>query len=283
MLLSTKHMLHQAQKKGYAVPAFNIHNLETALAVVQGAEAMQSPVILAATPGTLSFNGRPYITAIIKELAQQSKVPVTFHLDHHESFEDIRPSVDIGCRSVMIDASHDPFEENVRKVQEVVHYVQALGGTVEAELGRLGGMEEHISVKENEATLTDPLSAKEFVERTSIDSLAVAIGTAHGLYKAEPKLDFERLKAIRALVEVPLVLHGASGVPDQAIIRAVELGICKVNIATELKIPFTEALRDYLKAHPQESDPRKYFLPAKNAIQQVVQEKILLCGSQGKA
>ena len=277
MLISTKEILLDAQRNGYAVPAFNIHNLETALSVAEAAEELSSPVILAATPGTFKFNGREYIDAIVKAIALNYKIPVTLHLDHHETFADIKTSVDLGCRSVMIDASHYPFEENIKRVKEVVEYVHRVGGTVEAELGQLVGIEDDLEVEKG--MLTDPAAAKEFVERTGIDSLAVAIGTAHGLYKSEPKLDFDRLVEIRKVVDVPLVLHGASGVPDQSIIKAIGFGICKVNIATELKIPFTNAIREYLIANPDENDPRKYFAPAKAAVIDVAKNKILLCGS----
>ncbi|RYD03559.1 hypothetical protein N752_19320 [Desulforamulus aquiferis] len=276
-------MLLDAQINGYAVPAFNIHNLETALSVARAAEEMKSPVILAATPGTLKFNGSHYIVAIVKELAKNYSIPITFHLDHHEAFEDIKLPVDLGCKSVMIDASHKSFEKNIMSVREVVEYVHAVGGTVEAELGRIGGIEEDLVVTEESEFYTDPLAAKEFVEKTGIDSLAVAIGTAHGLYKSVPKLDFARLEEIRRIIDLPLVLHGASGLPEDSIKKAVELGICKINIATELKIPFTDAIREYLSTNKNESDPRKYLAPAKEAIVKVVKEKILLCGSNNKA
>ena len=282
MFFSTKDMLLEAQKEGYAIPAFNIHNLETALAVIQAAQEMRSPVILAATPGTFKFNGSPYIVALAKEISKNSSVPTTLHLDHHETFASIKEVVDLGCRSVMIDGSRYPFTENIKLVREVVAYVHALGGTVEAELGRIGGVEEELVVEEGQECYTDPLAAKDFVEQTGIDSLAVAIGTAHGLYKAEPKLDFDRLIEIKRVVDVPLVLHGASGLPAASVKRAIELGICKINIATELKIPFTNAIKDYLLANPSVNDPRKYLLPAKEAVMKVVKEKILLCGSNNR-
>jgi len=283
MLISTKEMLMDAQKRGYAVPAFNIHNLETALSVAEAAKELRSPVILAATPGTFKFNGREYIDAIVKTIAKNSKVPLTLHLDHHESFDDIKISVDLGCRSVMIDASHYPFEENIRRVKEVVDYVHAVGGSVEAELGKIGGTEDDLVVDEDSVSYTDPIAAKEFVDRTGVDSLAVAIGTAHGLYKSKPKLDYNRLMEIRKVVNIPIVLHGGSGIPDESIKKAIELGICKVNIATELKIPFTNAIREYLLSNPAESDPRKYFSPAKEAVKNVARDKILLCGSNNRA
>ncbi|NLJ97655.1 MAG: tagatose bisphosphate family class II aldolase [Tissierellia bacterium] len=283
MLISTKEILLDAQKNGYAVPAFNIHNLETALAVGEAALELKSPVILAATPGTFNFSGRAYIDAIIKTMAKDFQIPLTLHLDHHEKLDDIKASVELGCRSVMIDASHLSFEENIQVVKRVVDYVHGVSGTVEAELGRLGGMEDDLIVDERDSYYTNPIQAKEFVKRTGIDSLAVAIGTAHGLYKSEPKIDFDVLANIRDKVDIPLVLHGASGVPDDIIKKTIELGICKINIATELKIPFTNALREYLVGNPQETDPRKYFAPAKEAIKEIVREKILLCGSNNRA
>ena len=183
----------------------------------------------------------------------------------------------------MIDASKHPFEENVSIVKDVVDFAHEYGATVEAELGKLGGKEDDLVVDDKDSFFTDPNEAVEFVKLTNVDSLAVAIGTAHGLYKREPKLDFERLDKIRSLVDIPLVLHGASGVPNQAVKMATNLGICKVNIATELKIPFSSAIKEYFKDHPDATDPRQYLVPAKKAMYDVVVEKIKMCNSQNKA
>ncbi|REJ27423.1 MAG: tagatose-bisphosphate aldolase [Caldibacillus debilis] len=281
-IVNTKEMLLDAQKNKYAVPAFNIHNLETIQAVVETAYEMRSPVILAATPGTFQYAGRDYIQAIVEVAAKKYDIPIALHLDHHEKFEDIVESVELGTKSVMIDASRLPFEENVRLVKRVVDYAHAKGATVEAELGRLGGQEDDLTVAEEDSFYTDPDAAAEFVERTGIDSLAVAIGTAHGLYKSEPKLDFERLEKIQEKVKIPLVLHGASGIPEEDVRKCIERGIAKVNIATELKIPFSDALRKYLLEHPDANDPRKYMSPAKQAMKRVVREKIRMCMSENR-
>ncbi len=179
----------------------------------------------------------------------------------------------------MIDGSHFPFEENIKLVKEVVEYAHAHGATVEAELGRLGGQEDDLIVDEADSFYTDPSAAKEFVERTGIDSLAVAIGTAHGLYASEPRLDFNRLAEIQKVVDVPLVLHGASGISVEDVRKCIALGCCKVNIATELKIPFSSALRNYLDEHREANDPRKYMAPAKMAMSAAVAEKIKMCKS----
>ena len=282
MVVNTKEMLLRAQKEGYAVPAFNIHNLETIQVIVETAAELGSPVILAGTPGTFSYAGRDYIQAIVEVAAKKYQVPIALHLDHHETLEDIRASVELGTKSVMIDASHHPFEENVKIVKEVVDYAHANGATVEAELGRLGGQEDDLVVDEADSFFTDPKAAKEFAEKTGIDSLAVAIGTAHGLYAAEPKIDFERLEQIREVVDIPLVLHGASGIPEADVRRCIELGCTKVNIATELKIPFSSHLREYLVQHPEANDPRKYMEPAKAAMKAVVAEKIKMCMSNNR-
>lgn len=282
MVVNTKEMLLRAQKEGYAVPAFNIHNLETIQVIVETAAELGSPVILAGTPGTFSYAGRDYIQAIVEVAAKKYQVPIALHLDHHETLEDIKASVELGTKSVMIDASHHPFEENVKIVKEVVDYAHANGATVEAELGRLGGQEDDLVVDEADSFFTDPKAAKEFAEKTGIDSLAVAIGTAHGLYAAEPKIDFERLEQIREVVDIPLVLHGASGIPEADVRRCIELGCTKVNIATELKIPFSSHLREYLVQHPEANDPRKYMEPAKAAMKAVVAEKIKMCMSNNR-
>lgn len=233
MVVSTREMLLKAQKEGYAVPAFNFHNLETIQVIMEGAAELGSPVILAATPGTFNSGGRDYLQAIVEVAAKKYKnIPVAIHLDHHETFESIKESIDLGTKSVMIDASHHPFEENIELVKKVVEYAHRWDVTVEAELGRLGGQEDDLVVDEKDSFYTNPDSAVEYVERTNIDSLAVAIGTAHGLYKSEPKLDFDRLAEIRKRVSIPLVLHGASGVSVEDVRKCIGLGITKVNIAT---------------------------------------------------
>jgi len=282
MLVNTKEMLALAQKEGYAVPAFNIHNLETLQVVVEAAAKLRSPVIVAGTPGTFSYGGRDYLQALATVAAKKYDVPIALHLDHHETFVQIKASIDLGTKSVMIDASHHSYEKNIDLVKEVVAYAHANGVTVEAELGRLGGQEDDLIVDDADAFYTDPSVAKDYVTRTGIDSLAIAIGTAHGLYKAEPKLDIKRLREIRKVVDVPLVLHGASGVSQQAIRECIENGICKVNIATELKIPFSNALRKFLMEHPEANDPRKYMKPAKEAMAKIVEEKINMCLSNNR-
>ncbi|MCU5371116.1 tagatose-bisphosphate aldolase subunit GatY [Bacillus pacificus] len=277
MLVSTQFILRNAQEQGYAVPAFNIHNLETLKAVIESAVELRSPVIIAATPGTIKYMGKEYLLHMIEAARKQYEIPISLHLDHHEDISDIKNCIDSGVRSVMIDASHHSFEENIQIVREVSLYAKQYGVTVEAELGQLSGIEEDIKVETS--IYTDPYQAKEFVERTNIDSLAVAIGTAHGLYKGEPKLDLQRLINIRKQVNIPLVLHGASGLSDSLVQETIRLGICKVNIATELKIAFGTALRHYLHSHPEENDPRKYFSDAIMAMKRVVADKIKMCKS----
>ncbi|EMH4163402.1 tagatose bisphosphate family class II aldolase [Pluralibacter gergoviae] len=281
-IISSKNMLLKAQRGGYAVPAFNIHNLETMQVVVETAAEMRSPLILAGTPGTYSYAGTGNVVAIAANLAKEWDLPLAIHLDHHETLDDIRQKVHAGIRSVMIDGSHFPFEENVALVKSVVDFSHRYDASVEAELGRLGGVEDDLVVDAKDALYTNPAQAQEFIARTGIDSLAVAIGTAHGLYHHEPKLDFERLAAIRDGVDVPLVLHGASGLPESDIRRAISLGVCKVNVATELKIAFSDALKHYLLENPQASDPRHYMQPAKAAMKEVVRKVIRDCGCEGQ-
>lgn len=282
-LISTRQLLIDATKKRYAVPAFNIHNLETIRVVIEVGNEMKSPVILAATPSTIQFSGEEYLVEILKVAAKNSAIPLAYHLDHHEDVDKIKKSILLGCKSVMIDASALSFEENIKKVQEVVKFAHRYDVTVEAELGKLVGQEDDLVVGEEEGYMTDPESAKLFVEKTGVDALAVAIGTAHGLYKKEPKLDIERLRKIRNLVKVPLVLHGASGLPDHLVQACIKEGIAKVNIATELKIPFSNAIKDHFVKNPQDSDPRKYLVPAMESMKAVLRQKILMCKSEGKA
>ncbi len=281
-LISSREMLKKAQREGYAVPAFNVHNLETVQAVIESAAKMASPVILAGTPGTFSYAGINYLVSICQIAARDNNLPIALHLDHHESLADISNKVTAGVRSVMIDGSHLPFDENIRTVAEVVRFCQRYDGSVEAELGRLGGQEDHLNVDAGDSFFTDPDSARLFVARTGIDSLAVAIGSAHGLYQGEPHLDFDRLSAVRERVDIPLVLHGASGIPEHMVREAIKRGICKVNVATDLKIAFADAVKHYFNDHPEANDPRKYIVPGKLAMQQIVLEKIRICGSAGK-
>lgn len=281
-LVSNLEMLKKAQREGYAVPAFNVHNLETVQVVAETAAEMASPVIMAGTPGTFSYAGTDYLVEICQTAARRYNLPLALHLDHHEEMADIENKVRQGIRSVMIDGSHLPFRQNIDLVMQAVKLCHRYGASVEAELGRLGGQEDDLVVDSADSFFTDPLAAREFVEVTGIDSLAVAIGSAHGLYQGEPKLDFDRLEKIRHQVDIPLVLHGASGIPEAMVTRAIALGVCKVNVATELKIAFADAVKNYFNENPDANDPRKYIVPGKQAMKAVVAEKIRICGSEGR-
>lgn len=280
---NTKEMLIKARNEGYAVPAFNIHNLETIQTVVETAAEMKSPVILAATPGTMKYAGRAYVQAIAEVAAKNHDIPIALHLDHHETYESIVASLELGTKSVMIDGSHHTFEENIAITKKVVEKAHAYGATVEGELGKLVGQEDDLVVEAKDAAYTDPDTVVEFIERTGVDSLAVAIGTGHGLYESEPQLDFERLKKINDVATVPIVLHGASGISKADVQKCIAFGCAKVNISTELKIPFSEGLREHLIEHPNETDPRKYMTPAKEKMKTAVKDKIEICMSAGKA
>lgn len=305
MLVTNKEIMSAARAKGYAVGAFNINNLEVLLAVTEATVEEKSPVIVAATPSAIKYAGLEYLAAMVKVAANSVSQPMSLHLDHGKDIETVTRCIDAGFTSVMIDASHLNFEENIAVTKKVVALAHPKGVSVEAELGRLAGVEES-TVKERDAVLTDPDAAKEFVKRTGVDALAVAIGTSHGAYKfkGEPKLDFERLKAIREKVDVLLVLHGASsvpnwiiekatkygaelagarGIPEEHIKKAVSLGISKINIDTDLRLAFTGAVREVLATSPTQYDPRKILGPAKEAIKTVVKGKMRLFGSSGKA
>ncbi|SEJ19218.1 tagatose 1,6-diphosphate aldolase GatY/KbaY [Propionispira arboris] len=283
MLLSSREMLLKAQRDGYAVPAFNIHNMETLQVVVETAESMGSPVIIAGTPSTVeSYAGPVYIEAMAQAAAANCHVPIAIHMDHFEDPDVIKKNILIGFKSCMIDASKHVFKENIAIVKDIVEYAHRYDAVVEAELGVLGGQEDNLNVSEKDAMYTNPDDAVEFVTATGIDSLAVAIGTAHGLYKGEPKLDFDRLKEIRDIVDIPLVLHGASDVPDHLVQKAISMGICKVNVATDLKIPFANAVKAFFVENPDASDPRKYMTPGKVAMEAVVRHKITVCGSANR-
>ena len=283
MLVTGSELLLDAQKRGYAVGAFNVNNMEIIQAIIEAAEETRSPVILQASQGGLKYAGLEYIATLGKLAAEKASVPVALHLDHGTDFGQIMGCIRNGFSSVMIDASQYPLEENIRLTNKVIEVAHAVGVTVEAELGKIGGTEDDITVAEKDATFTDPAEAKAFVEATNVDYLAVAVGTAHGVYQGEPKLDFDRIKALREAIDIPLVLHGSSGVPYDALRKAVSLGVCKINIDTDIRISFANAVKDVVKNSPDEYDPRKLLGPAREAMKEVIKEKMEVFGSVGKA
>lgn len=282
MLVTSKEILLKAQSGGYAVGAFNVENMEMVQAVVEAAEELQSPVILQTTPSTVKYAGLDYYLANVKAAAERVSVPVVMHLDHGNSFELAMQAFRVGYTSLMIDGSHESFEDNITVSKAVADACRSSKIPVEAELGKVGGKEDDLDGGECNP-YTDPKEAKEFVERTGVDSLAVGIGTAHGIYKGEPKLQFDILSQIRELVEIPLVLHGTSGVPDEAVRECIKRGICKVNYATDLRIAFTQGVNRVFSENPDTIDPKKYSAAGREAVKKYVMSKIEVCGSAGKA
>ncbi|MCJ8013411.1 class II fructose-1,6-bisphosphate aldolase [Paenibacillus sp. KQZ6P-2] len=282
-LVSSTSLLQTARQNKYAIGAFNVHTLEMLQAVVEAAEEAQSPLIIQSTVGTVKHLGPDYIAAAATVAANRASVPIALHLDHCSDFDIIMKCIRAGYTSVMIDASHSPFEENIAMTQKVVEAANAVGINVEAELGKVGGVEDDIVVDERDALLADPAECAEFVERTGVHTLAPAIGTAHGIYKGDPNIDFDRIKRIADVVSVPLVLHGGSGIPEEQVKRAVSLGMAKMNVATELRIIFSDAIKAVFAANPEENDPRKYMVPAKQALKKATMEKMQLCGCVGRA
>lgn len=306
-LVTTTQMFEDAYKGKYAIGAFNVNNMEIIQGIVEAAKLEQSPLILQVSAGARKYASPIYLRKLVEAAVEDSGLPISLHLDHGDSFELCKSCVDGGFSSVMIDASHHPFEENIKITKEVVEYAHAHGVVVEAELGRLAGVEDAVNVSKKDATYTDPDQAVEFVERTGVDSLAIAIGTSHGAYKfkGDPQLDFERLEKISLLLpNFPLVLHGAStvlpefvkkcnqfggkidgaqGVPEEMLHQASKLGVCKINIDTDLRLAMTAAIREYLSLHPEHFDPRQYLGPARQAIKEMVQHKIRnVLGSSNK-
>ncbi len=278
-LVNTIGMLRDAQQKHYAVGAFNIENMEMAQAVIAAAEAQRAPVILQTTPGTLKYAKPATYAAIVGSLAKEATVPVAMHLDHGDSCELAAECLKAGYSSVMIDGSRLSFEDNIAQAAKVVANAQRLSVPVEAELGKVGGKEDTLVDAGDE--YTDPLKAAEYARRTGISSLAVAIGTAHGVYSVKPVLDVERLKAIRAKVDIPLVLHGASGLTTEQVQSCVAEGICKVNFATELRIAYTEGVKEALEKNP--IDPKAYGKAGRAKVQALVEKWMKDCGASGKA
>jgi fructose-bisphosphate aldolase class II len=283
-LVSITELLQRAEEGGYAVGAFNCNNMEIVQAIMAAAEAERAPVILQASQGAIKYAGLSYIVAMAREAAEQATVPVALHLDHGTDFNQVMLCIRHGFSSVMIDGSRLPLPENIALTKKVVEVAHAVGVSVEGELGRIIGTEDEVQVSEREALFTDPEEARQFVQETGVDALAVAIGTAHGRYKGKPQLDFPRLARIKEAVGgVPLVLHGSSGVPDEDIRKAVELGVRKINIDTNIREAFVATMRRVLESNPDEIDPRKILGPAREAATEVIREKIRLFGCAGKA
>ncbi|HDS84627.1 MAG TPA: class II fructose-1,6-bisphosphate aldolase [Phycisphaerales bacterium] len=308
-LVTTKKMFEMAYKNGYAVGAFNVNNMEITQGIVDAVVQEQSPLILQISKGARQYAKMSYLRAIIDVAVKENpNIPIAMHLDHGDTFELCKQCVDDGFTSVMIDASHAPFEENIKLTKQVVDYAHAHGVVVEAELGQLGGIEEHVKgVDDVMAHLTNPDQVVEFVDKTGVDSLAVAIGTSHGAYKfkSEPKLAFDVVEKIQEkLPGFPLVMHGSSsvpkefkdlinkyggqmpdamGVPEEAISKAAKMALCKVNIDTDLRMALTAKIREVFWTKPAEFDPRKYLGPGREAITEMVKRKLHVLGCAGKA
>jgi tagatose 1,6-diphosphate aldolase GatY/KbaY len=280
-LETSEQMLFDAQKGGYAVGAFNVENMEMIQAVVAAAEELQAPVILQTTPGTLKYAPLAMYYSMAKAAAEAVSVPVAIHLDHGDSYELAMQALRVGYTSIMIDGSHNKLEYNIQLTKSVTDACRPSGIPVEAELGKVGGKEDDLDG--GLGNFTDPLEAKEFVERTKVTSLAVAIGTAHGVYKNAPKLDLDRLSEIRKEVTIPLVLHGASGLSDDEVKECIKRGICKVNFATELRIAFSDGVKNYLAGSPETFDPKKYNKAGYENVKQLVKNRMIICGCDGKA
>ncbi len=280
-LVTSKEMLKKAQEGNYAVGAFNVENMEMVKAVIQAAEELQAPVMLQTTPSTVKYGTAQTYAAIVKAEAEKAKVPVCLHLDHGDSYELACLCMEQGYTSVMIDGSKEDFEGNVAVTKKVVEAAHGRGIPVEAELGKVGGKEDDHEADAD--TNTDPAEAKEFVEQTQVDSLAVAIGTAHGFYEGTPVLDKERISEIKKLVSVPLVLHGSSGLSDEDVRECVERGMCKVNFATELRAAYTDAVKKLLAEKPETYDPKAFGKVGIPAVKEQVMKRIRVCKSAGKA
>lgn len=297
-LITSKEMFKKAYEGQYAVGAFNVNNMEIIQGIVEAAKEEKAPLILQVSAGARKYARPVYLKKLVEAAVEETDLPIVLHLDHGEDFEICKACIDDGFTSVMIDGSRFPFEENIKITKQVVDYAHERGVVVEAELGKLAGVEDNVKVSEREATFTDPDQAVEFVERTGVDSLAIAIGTSHGAYKfkGEPKLDFERLKKISELLPgFPLVLHGAStvlpefvkqcneyggqipgaqGVPEDMLRKATTMGVCKINIDTDLRLAMTASVRKYLSENPSVFDPRKYLGEGRKAIKNMVRHKI---------
>ena len=275
--------LPKAKEKKFAVGQFNMNNLEFAKAITEAAMAEKSPFIFGVSEGALKYMGIEYTVAIAEAAAKQSGLPIALHLDHGSTFEVAMKCIRAGFSSVMFDGSHHSFEDNIRLTKEVVKAARAMGVSVEGELGTIGGVEDDISVDEADAALAKPEEAIRFYEETGVDCVANAVGTAHGMYKGEVKIRYDIIEEVAKAIPVPIVLHGGSGVPDEAIRLSIAAGVGKINVNTENQVACTDAIREVLNKDAKVYDPRKYLTPAKNAMVEVVRSKIQLFGSSNQA
>ncbi|MBC8531893.1 class II fructose-1,6-bisphosphate aldolase [Gehongia tenuis] len=307
-LVTTKEMFKKAYEGGYAVGAFNVNNMEIVQAITEAAKEENAPVILQVSAGARKYANHTYLVKMVEAAVQETGLPIVLHLDHGDSFELCKSCVDGGFTSVMIDGSHLDFEDNIALAKKVADYAHDRGVVVEAELGRLAGIEDAVNVSDADAAFTDPAEVEEFVTRTGVDSLAIAIGTSHGAFKfkGEPKLRFDILEEVaRRLPGFPIVLHGASsvnqadvatinanggdmagaqGVPEDMLRQAASMAVCKINIDSDLRLAFTAALRKHLFAHPNHFDPRQYLGDSRAAVKEAVRHKIVdVLGCNGKA
>lgn len=298
-LVTTKEMFKKAYDGGYAIGAFNVNNMETVQGIVEAAKETNAPLILQVSSGARKYAKHTYLVHLVQAAIEDSGLPIALHLDHGDSFELCKSCIDGGFTSVMIDASHHSFEDNIALTKQVVEYAHDHGVTVEAELGRLAGVEDDVNVSEADSSYTRPEEVEEFVSRTGVDSLAIAIGTSHGAYKfkGEPKLRFDILEEVgRRLPGFPIVLHGASsvmpeyvkiieqyggempgaqGVPEDLLRKAASMAVCKINIDSDLRLAVTAAIRKHLAENPTHFDPRQYLKPARDAVTEVVKHKII--------
>ena len=309
-LVTTTEMFKKAYEEGYAIGAFNVNNMETIQAIVEAANKHRSPVILQVSAGARKYANPVYLKHLVDAAVETTEIPIALHLDHGANFETCKSAIDSGFTSVMIDASSKPWEENIAITKQVVEYAHARGVVVEAELGKLAGVEDDVHVDADDALFTSPDEVQEFVSRTGIDSLAIAIGTSHGAYKfkpgQDPKLRLDILEEIgKRLPGFPIVLHGASsvpqdkvavvneyggkmpnaiGVPEEQLRKAASLSVCKINIDSDLRLAMTGTIRKFFNEHPDKFDPREYLKPARANIKEVVRHKLIdVLGCAGKA
>ena len=299
-LVTTKEMFEKAYKGGYAIGAFNVNNMEIIQGITEAAMAEQSPLILQVSAGARKYAKHGYLVKLVEAAIEDTGIPIALHLDHGENFEICKSCIDGGFSSVMIDGSKYSFEENIALTRQVVEYAHARGVTVEGELGKLAGIEDDVNVAAADAMFTDPAQVEEFVTRTGVDSLAIAIGTSHGAYKfkpgQKPQLRFDILEEIKRRIEgFPIVLHGSSsvpqeyvqmvnqyggkmpdaiGIPEEMLRQAAKMAVCKINIDSDLRLCMTAAIRKHLVEHPDHFDPRQYLTDGRNAIRDIVQHKI---------